>query len=304
MKEVRLTILGAGSAVPVKKRSQPSQILSIRNKHFMFDCGEGTQNVVEILSVPIIRLEHVFISHLHGDHCFGLLGLISTMGMKRRLNDLYIHCHPELVDLLSRNISFFCGDLPFKIIYLPFSPNEFELLYEDKSITVYSFPLVHSIPSSGFLLKEKEKERHIIREKIDFFKIPIKQIPLIKRGEDYITEEGVLIPNSHLTTAPSPSFSYAYCSDTLYNERMIKYIEGVDCLYHEATFLHQDVGRAKATLHSTALQAATIAKKANVKKLVIGHYSARYKNLSPFEKEAKSIFENTFLATDGSFFDW
>lgn len=304
MKEVKLTILGAGSAVPMKRRSQPSQVLSIRNKQFMFDCGEGTQNHLDSYAISISRLDHIFISHFHGDHCFGLLGLISTMGMKRRRNDLYIHCFPELKEILLPSLEFFCKDLSFNLHFVPFSPMESELLYEDKSLTIHSFPLVHSVPSSGFLFKEKIKDRHIIREKIDFFKIPVKQLPLIKGGADFVTEDGVVIPNSHLTTDPSPSFSYAYCSDTLYSERVINYIEGVDCLYHEATFLHEDLVRAKETLHSTALQAATIASKANVKKLILGHFSARYRNLFLFKEEAQKIFKNTMIAKDGEIFEW
>lgn len=297
-----MQILGAGSAVPTKKFSHPSQVLSLREKVFMIDCGEGTQHQVRRFGVRVSRLNHIFISHLHGDHCFGLVGLLSTLDTQGRTGDVYIHSHPELEELLRPMIAFFCKGLSFKIYFEPFSPTESELIYEDRSLTVRAFPMKHSVRSSGFLFKEREKERHVKPELLKYFKVPVAQIPLIKQGADFTTEEGEVIPNWQLTTAATPSKSFAYCSDTAYTEKYLEHIAGVDCLFHEATFLQQDIAAAKKTLHCTALQAATIAKMAEVKQLIIGHYSARYDDPAELLAEAKSIFENTDFAADGKTF--
>lgn len=297
-----MQILGAGSAVPTKKFSHPSQVLSLREKVFMIDCGEGTQHQVRRFGVRVSRLNHIFISHLHGDHCFGLVGLLSTLDTQGRTGDVYIHSHPELEELLRPMIAFFCKGLSFKIYFEPFSPTESELIYEDRSLTVRTFPMKHSVRSSGFLFKEREKERHVKPELLKYFKVPVAQIPLIKQGADFTTEEGEVIPNWQLTTAATPSKSFAYCSDTAYTEKYLEHIAGVDCLFHEATFLQQDIAAAKKTLHCTALQAATIAKMAEVKQLIIGHYSARYDDPAELLAEAKSIFENTDFAADGKTF--
>lgn len=297
-----MQILGAGSAVPTKKFSHPSQVLSLREKVFMIDCGEGTQHQVRRFGVRVSRLNHIFISHLHGDHCFGLVGLLSTLDTQGRTGDVYIHSHPELEALLRPLIAFFCKGLSFNIYFESFSPAESEVIFEDKSISVRSFPMKHSVKSSGFLFKETEKERHIKPELIKYFNVPIAQIPLIKRGADFTTEEGEVIPNYQLTTAPTPAKSYAYCSDTAYTEKFLEHIAGVDCLFHEATFLHKDLAAAKKTMHSTAMQAATIAKMAEVKRLIIGHYSARYDDPAELLAEAKTVFENTDFAADGKSF--
>lgn len=297
-----MQILGAGSAVPTKKFSHPSQVLSLREKVFMIDCGEGTQHQVRRYGVRVSRLNHIFISHLHGDHCFGLVGLLSTLDTQGRTGDVYIHSHPELEELLRPMIAFFCKGLSFKIYFEPFSPTESELIYEDRSLTVRTFPMKHSVRSSGFLFKEREKERHVKPELLKYFKVPVAQIPLIKQGADFTTEEGEVIPNWQLTTAATPSKSFAYCSDTAYTEKYLEHIAGVDCLFHEATFLQQDIAAAKKTLHCTALQAATIAKMAEVKQLIIGHYSARYDDPAELLAEAKGIFENTDFAADGKTF--
>lgn len=269
----------------------------------MIDCGEATQVQMVRCSVSLSRMNHIFISHLHGDHCFGLVGLISTLGMKSRTSDLYIHSHAALEPLIQPLLKFFCRDLPFKVFFEPYTQSSSEILFEDRGIIVSSFPLKHSLPSSGFLFKEKEKERHAIPEKLKFYNVPIKEIAAIKNGADFITSEGVVVPNAQLTTAPSPSFSYAYCSDTVYDEKIIPYIEGVNLLYHEATFLHEHLSKAKATMHTTALQAATIAAKAKVDKLLIGHFSARYTDLNPLLKEAQTVFPNTCLVNDGAIFN-
>lgn len=300
MENFQLHILGAGSAIPTKQFNQPSQLLSLREKVFMIDCGEGTQNQIRRFGVGLSRLNHIFISHLHGDHCFGLIGLLSTLDMQGRTADLYIHSHEELKELLLPLLSFFCKGMTYKVHFEPFNPKEHAVIYDDKSLLVETIPLKHKIQTSGFLFKEKTKLRHIIRDKIDFYKIPIKDIPLIKEGADYYSpERDEIIPNSQLTTAPSKSKSYAYCSDTLCSESVIPYIEGVDCLFHEATFLHQHLARAKATFHSTAEQVGLLASKASVGKLILGHYSARYSDIQLILNEAKKYFNNTYLASDG-----
>lgn len=303
MENFQLHILGAGSAIPTKQFNQPSQLLSLRDKLFMIDCGEGTQNQIKRFGVGLSRLSHIFISHLHGDHCFGLIGLISTLDMQGRTADLTIHSHEDLKPILLPLLTFFCKGISFKVNFETFNPKENRVIYDDKSLTVETIPLKHKIPTAGFLFREKEKLRHIIREKIDFYNIPIKELPLIKQGADfYSSERGEVIPNSQLTLAPTPSKSYAYCSDTLCSESIIPIIDGVDCLFHETTFLHQHLSRAKSTFHSTAKQVAALAEKASVGKLLIGHYSARYNDVKELLDEAKSTFSNTYLASDGAHF--
>ena len=264
----------------------------------MIDCGEGTQIRIRQMGLKITRLGHIFISHLHGDHVFGLIGLISSFGMLNRTADLYIHAAKELETILQPQLNFFCNDLPFKIIFEHINPKKNELIFEDRSIEVYTIPLKHRVQSCGFLFQEKQGERHILREMINFYQIPNWKIHKIKQGEDYVTEDGRIIKNKFLTNEPEKTIKYAYCSDTAYYEKIIPIIEGVDCLYHEATFMNDEIVRAKSTKHSTAEQAATIAKKANVGKLIIGHYSARYNNKTALLDEAKAVFENTVLGED------
>ncbi len=284
----------------MKGRCQPSQVVATHNKHFMIDCGETTQLQLQRYGISGAKMEHIFISHLHGDHCFGLLGMLSTFGMRGRTSPVYIHSHASLEAVLRPNLDFFCTGLPYSIVFEPFTEGSTEILYEDNALQISAFPLKHSVPTSGFLIREKPKERHLIREKVDFYNVPVRQRPLIKQGADFLTDDGVLVPNEQLTTAPEPSVSYAYCSDTLYTESIIPYIEHVDMLYHEASFLHGHLQRARDNMHSTALQAATIARNADVRKLVIGHFSARYYSLKPFLKEARNVFQNTYLAQDGA----
>lgn len=293
-----LTILGAGSALPTRDYFPTSQVLELRDKQFMIDCGEGAQIRVRQMGYKMPRLGHIFISHLHGDHCFGLIGLISSFGMLNRTADLYIHGPQGIEQLFQPQLKFFCEQLPFQVYFNEFNPRTNEVIYEDRSVTVDTIPLKHRVPCAGFLFREKPLERHIIRSMTDFYKVPIAHLNLIKQGADFVTPEGNVIPNDRLTTPPTPSVSYAYCSDTAYSEKIIPLIEGVDLLYHEATFAESELPRAKATLHSTALQAGTIARRAGVKQLIIGHFSARYSNQQLLLDEAKTAFENTLLAKD------
>lgn len=298
MEKFDIHILGCGSALPTTRHQATSQVINIREKLFMIDCGEGTQVQLRRSRLRFNRLNHIFISHLHGDHCFGLIGLISTFGMLERTADLHIHCHPELEKLLMPQLDFFCKGMSYQVIFHPFNPGEQTIIYDDRSVSVETIPLRHRIPTCGFLFKEKPTPNHILREMIDFYKIPTYMINRIKNGEDYTTEEGVVIPNSRLTTPSSPPRSYAYCSDTMYLPRIVPQIQGVDLLFHEATFANTELARAKQTMHSTAQQAAQIAQAAQVKKLMIGHFSARYEDENTLLKEASSIFPQTILAQE------
>jgi ribonuclease Z len=294
-----LHILGCGSALPTRHHLPTSQILNVREKLFMIDCGEGTQLQFRQTKLNFNKIYDIFISHLHGDHCFGLIGMISTMGMLGRSATLTIHAHPDLESILRPQLDFFCKELPFEVKFASFNPSKSELIYEDRSIQVTTLPLKHRVQSTGFLFREQPRDRHIRKDMIDFCQIPLKSIPGIKAGQDFVTEEGDIIPNWKLTLPPTPVKSYAYCSDTAYYEKIIPLIEGVDLLFHEATFGDSELDRARNTQHSTASQAASIANAAHVKKLIIGHYSARYNNEKALLKEACQIFPNTVLANEG-----
>ncbi len=270
----------------------------MRDKQFLIDCGEGIQITMRQTAQRTSRLDHIFISHLHGDHCFGLIGLISTLAMMDRTRDIYIHAQPDLEKLLRPQLDYFCAGIPFDVIFCNFNPRKHEIIYEDRSLTVKTLPLKHRVPCCGFLFEEKQKERHIIKEMLDAYRIPLAAIPSLKAGEDYTTEDGTIIPNTRLTTEPTAPIRYAYCSDTAYLEKLIPLIRDVDCLYHEATFTQDMADRAKETQHSTAQQAATIAQKAGVKKLIIGHFSARVTDQNIFLQEAQAVFPHTLLAKE------
>ncbi len=242
------------------------------------------------------RLNHVFISHLHGDHCFGLIGLISTFGLLGRTSTLFVHAPAAFEPVLQSQLDFFCKGLDFRVEFRPVDTTRHALIYEDRSVSVYTLPLRHRIECCGFLFKEKATLPHIRRDMIDFYRIPVCEINNIKNGKDWVTEEGITVANHRLTTPPEPQRSFAYCSDTCYLPELSNYVNEVDLLFHEATFLHEDLKRAQETFHTTALQAATLARDSKVKKLCIGHFSARYEDESLLLKEAKSIFKQTILA--------
>lgn len=299
MNRFSVKILGCGSATPTLLHHPTSQILNIREKLFMIDCGEGTQLQMRKYGVNFSRLTRIFVSHLHGDHCFGLIGLISTLNLLGRTGDLFIHSEPSLEDLLLPQIKFFAPCLTFKVHFIPFDTQKSEMIYEDKSLTVRTIPLQHRIPCVGFLFEEKPILNHIIPEMIKFYEVPVREIARIKAGGDFITPDGRVIPHGRLTRPAPKAKKYAYCSDTRYTEAIIPWIEEVDLLFHESTFMQSEYLRAQKTFHSTAQQAASIAQQARVKQLMIGHFSARYTNLEPMLQEAKSVFENTILANEG-----
>ena len=299
MAEFNINILGCGSALPTTRHLATSQVVDLRDKLYMIDCGEGTQVQMRRMRVRFGRLAHIFISHLHGDHCFGLPGLISTLGMLGRTGELVVHGPKEVESYLRPVMDLFCRGMEFEVRFNPVDTRSHSLVMEDRSLSVYSIPLKHRIPTCGYLFAEKPKEAHIIREMTDFYQVPVRCMKDIKQGLDYVTPEGEVVPNSRLTRPAAPPKRYAFCSDTAYNRSIIPIIEGVDLLYHEATFAECDLARAKETFHSTARQAAEIARDARVKRLVIGHYSARYEDLSGLHREAEAVFPGTILGNEG-----
>lgn len=303
MNKFQITILGCGSAIPTTMHNPPSQLVDMNEKLFMIDCGEGTQLQMRKFKTRISKLHSLFISHLHGDHIFGLPGLLSTLSMLGRTGDLDIYAHKEINILIKPFLIYMGKHMSFKINLFPLNPDSQELLFENNSIRISSFPLKHRIATNGFLFEEKETPRHILREMIDFYRIPLKLIPEIKGGADFVTSEGSIIRNDILTTPGTPPRRYAYCSDTAYAPEIVPYIKNADLLYHEATFAESELTRACETYHSTARQAAEIAKAADVKQLVVGHYSSRYNELGVLLKEATNVFPNTELAIEGKVFD-
>ncbi len=295
--------MGSGSALPTKNNFHASQVFEMRGRRYMIDCGEGTQIKIGQYKINVTRLDNIFISHLHSDHCIGLVGLISTLAMLGRATDLTIHAYKDLKEIMLPMLNYFTDESSFRVIFNEINPHKKEIIYEDKGLYVSTIPLKHRVPSCGFLFEEKQGERHLIKSMIEAFDIPIKELKSIKQGADFVDKDGFVVKNERLTSPADKPRKYAYISDTVYTEKIISQIEGVDCLFHEATFLEQDKARAKETFHTTAIQAATIAQKAAVKKLILGHYSARYKDHELFLKEAKQVFDNTVLAKDGLKFE-
>ncbi len=295
-----LTVLGSSSALPTSKRYPSAHVLNVHEHFFLIDCGEGTQLQLRKFKFRFTRINHIFISHLHGDHVFGLPGLLSTFNLLGRKSEICIYGHIELQQYLSCFLNQFGKDLLFAVKFVPVKTNRQAIIFENKQVSVESIPLRHRIPTIGFLFREKEKERNIRKEVIKKYDLGIKDILRIKQGEDFITRDGQSVPNHILTIPPFRGRSYAYCSDTLFHKRLAERIKDVDLLYHEATFLEKDHKLARLTMHSTVAQAARIAKLSNAGKLLIGHFSSRYKSINEIVNEAKSIFENTEAVEDGN----
>ncbi len=265
----------------------------------MIDCGEGTQIQLRRSRIGFTKIQAIFISHLHGDHCFGLMGLISTFGMLGRTGALHVYAPAELGPLLDAQMKLFCTGLEYKVVFHAVDTTRNQVVYEDRSMTVSTIPLDHRIACCGYLFREKPTLPHIRRDMIDCYDIPLSQINNIKNGADWLTEDGETIPNSRLTTPASPPRAYAYCSDTRYMPSLAEQIKGVDLLYHEATYDNGSLSRARLYYHSTAAQAAQVARDAAVGKLVLGHFSARYDNEHGLLQEAQAIFPNSLLANEG-----
>lgn len=303
MEPFRVHILGCGSALPTLKHHSSSQVIEIRDKLFMVDCGEGTQMQLRRSRLRFTKINTIFISHLHGDHCFGLIGLISTFGLLGRTAPLHVYAPKEMEEILSMQIDFFCTVLGYDVVFHGVETTEEKVIYEDRSLTVTTIPLLHRKPCCGFLFKEKQMLPHIRREVFDAYGVPLSQVNNIKNGQDWITEEGDVIPNKLLTKPSEPARSYAYCSDTKYMPELYKCIKDVDLLYHESTYMDEDSDKAILYNHSTAKEAAMVAKAADAKKLILGHFSARYEDEQLLLDEAKGVFENTFLANEMVVFD-
>lgn len=298
METFRVHILGCGSAQPTLRHYNASQVVEIRGKMFMVDCGEGTQTQLRRSRLRFTNINHVFISHLHGDHCFGLIGMISTFGMLDRTAPLYVHAPEELRPMLDAQLEMFCSRRNYEVVFCPVDTTQHQVIYDDRSLTVETIPLEHSMPCCGFLFKEKPTLPHIRRDMIDCYEIPLSQINNIKNGMDWTTPDGEVIPNGRLTTPPDPVRSYAYCSDTRYMPSLHNIVEGVTTLYHESTYGSEKEKNAAKYFHSTAAQAAMVARDAHVGKLVLGHYSSRYEDEKCLLEEAKAIFEKTILSNE------
>lgn len=303
MEPFKVHILGCGSALPTLQHNASSQIVELREKLFMIDCGEGTQIQLRRSRIHFSKIIAVFISHLHGDHCFGLPGMISTFGMTGRTAPLHIYAPAAFEPILEQTLSFFCQGLEFKVVFHAVDTTQNKVVYEDRSLTVETIPLQHRIDCCGYLFREKPILPHIRRDMIDFYKIPISQINNIKAGADWVTAEGEVIANSRLTTPAEPARSYAYCSDTRYIKTLHELVKGVSTLYHESTYSAEDAERARIYWHSTSQDAAKVARDASVGKLLLGHFSARYNNESQLLEEAKEIFPNSYLTCEGATFD-
>lgn len=298
----KITILGSIGALPAYGRYTTSQLVEVQSRHFLVDCGEGAQMQLMRLQANFHRINHIFISHLHGDHYLGLMGLIFTMHLQRRVNDLHIYSHRGLDEIITTHLRYSRSAPSFKIIFHPLEKGLRDVIYDDDALTVETIPLSHRIRCSGFLFREKTKPRRVDKNKLPPGLL-IQQIAGLKNGQDVVNEEGVVLyTNESLTLEPRKSRSYAYCSDTAFDEGLSSQLKNVDLLYHEATFMTDEESKARDTLHSTAKQAATIAKLADAGKLLLGHFSARYKDLTPVLEEAKLIFNNTELAIEGQEF--
>lgn len=294
-----LKILGSNSAAPAHNRHQTSQLLAVQQHLFLIDCGEGTQMQLSKFKVKVQKINQIFISHLHGDHYLGLMGLISTLHLQGRTKDLHIYGPPGLSDIITLQLKYSQTVLNYKIHFQELNTAVRAVIFEDEAITVETIPLNHRIGCAGFLFREKPKKRRIIKEKLPQ-DMSLKDLLLLKNGENIYDEKGnLLYENEALTLPPKKSRAYAYCSDTKYEEQIVEQITAVDLLYHEATFLSDREERASQTFHSTARQAATIAKKAHVGQLLLGHYSIRYKELQPILDEARQVFDNARLAIEG-----
>jgi len=298
-----VTILGSNSATPLYGRNHTAQILNCNEVLSLIDCGEGTQLQLQRYGFKVNRIKYIFISHLHGDHYLGLVGLISSMHLNGRKEDLYIYGPKGLMDIINIQLQYSETLLRYNLIFRATDSLQEELILSDSNFEVSSFPLSHRISCTGFLFKEKQRLPRINKERIASLNIPNAYFALLKRGIDYLDPAGNTYKASDLTLPPLVARSYAFCSDTVYTQHYWPSIQGVDLLYHEATFLHEMLDRAIDTFHTTALQAAEIAKAVGAKKLLIGHFSARYKDLQPLLTESRTVFAHTALAIEGHTFE-
>ena len=303
MEPFRVYILGCGSALPTLRHFPSMQVVECRGKLFMIDCGEGAQVQMRRSGLSFSRVGHIFISHLHGDHCLGLVGMISTFGLLGRTAPLHVFAPPALGPMLQSQLAFFCADLSFEVVFHAVDTTAHEVVYEDRSLEVWSLPLDHRVPCAGYLFREKATQPHIRPDMLEAYQIPVSQINNIKAGQDYVMSDGTVIPHYRLTTPADPPRSYAYCSDTRYMPSLAALLTGVDVLYHEATYATDRLEMAEKYYHSTASQAASVARDAGVRQLVIGHFSSRYNHEEVLLNEALTVFPNTVLAREMAVFD-
>ena len=301
---MKLTILGCYAATPRTFTNPTSQILEIKNRLFLIDCGEGTQVQLRKNKIKFSKINHVFISHLHGDHFFGLIGLVSTFSLLGRTTDLHIHGPKGIKEIITMQLRLSNSWTNYDLIFHELQSKESEIIYEDDKVLVKTIPLHHRVYTNGFLFQEKVGARKLNADAVQDYEIESCYYQNIKNGKDIMLEDGRLIENDKLTFDPVPAKSYAFCSDTAYHESIIPIIQNADVLYHEATFLQSEESLAKKTLHSTAKEAAMIALKSNVKQLILGHYSTRYESIEMFKQEAETIFPEVLLADDGTSFEF
>jgi len=297
-----VSILGSNSAIPAFGRNPTSQVINYNEHLFLIDCGEGTQMRFKPAGIKYSRIEHIFISHLHGDHIFGLIGLLTTYNLLGRKKALHIYAHQPLQESIHHQLKIGGTTLNYLLQFHSIKSGSTSILFESDTLKVSTFPVSHKIDCNGFLFEEAPKLRKFKADKGVAYNIPVDKIPAIKKGEDFVLANGTLIANDLISDPPEPVRKYAYVTDTEYLESIIPFISGVDLLYHEATFDKSFEKRAAATKHSTALQAGSIALKAGVKKLIIGHFSAKYKSLDLLLTEAQEVFSNTELAIEGQIF--
>lgn len=299
MSDFKLHILGCGSALPTVRHMPTSQALELRGKLMLIDCGEGTQRQIRKQGLSFEAIRVILITHLHGDHIFGLPGLISTMSMLGRGRGLTIIGPRGTKHTIGSMLNLLCDSIGFDISIHEYNDRQSQLVFEDRSVQVYSIPLEHRMPTQGYLFKEICTERHIDKASCEFYHVPRSAYPALLRGEDWQSEEGDIVSNTRLTKMGRKPRSYAVCTDTAYIPTLASAITGVDLLYHEATFMSSESLRAEETQHSTASQAATVAQMGQVGQLLIGHYSARYTDITPLLKEAQAIFPNTLASNEG-----
>ena len=304
MQPFKIHILGCGSALPTRHHNPSSQIIEVRGKLFMVDCGEGTQTAIRSLHINFNKLYAIFITHIHGDHVLGLIGLLSTLGLQGRTAPMHVYAPEGYEKLFKLEIETFCSTLDYDIHFHPVDTTRSQIIYEDRSLTVETLPLHHRMPCSAFIFREKEGLRHIDPAKVAAYGVPTSQMNNLRAGCDWVTPEGNTIPNNELTTPADPVRAYAYCSDTRYMPTLAKELKarGVTTLYHEATYGEEMKDKAIKYLHSTAREAALTAREACVKKLLLGHYSKRYLDETPLLEEAKEIFPHTHLTDEGKTF--